>query len=450
MAKQVENTAVEANEATVSEQKAMKKATIIQAVKAIAVLVCICLVCGALLALCHDVFYISDEERFNRSMQKIYPELDPGKVVKVPLVDSAKSDSKYGEVKSVVTDGKVYIIEALGTGGYPNGTGTVTLYVIVNIADAKIVSWVVKENVGQSYIDRVPSTAGKTWYVGKEVSSELALEMTGATVMATSTAINNAVNMAAAYCRNKAALGLGQDPVADAKEAILALLGAEYTAYDIQNAAILETKHTIDGANTVKDTLKVGDDEISYIMYADGSKGLVKAYVYGQDAATQKIVAFVDGETEPKLSDNLAATDELVTELAQFNGKFSVIKTGNDTGFGYVLGLNTENGTVYTVSGIKVGNYAPKTYVLDVTISTDGDHGKVTAIELKTDGFIGGGPDEDKANKLVASLVGTTLAGINNDYNSNKVSGATQSANLIRAAVETALRDYDAKLASND
>ena len=445
MAKQVETTAVEANEATVSEQKAMKKATIIQAVKAIAVLVCICLVCGALLALCYDVFYISDEERFNRSMQKIYPELDPSKVEKVALVDSAKADPKYGEVKSVVTDGKVYIIEALGTGGYPNGTGTVTLYVIVNIADAKIVSWVVKENVGQSYIDKVPSTAGKTWYVGKEVSNEMALEMTGATVVATSTAINNAVNMAAAYARNKAALGLGQNPLADAQEAILALLGTEYAAYNLQNASMLSS--TIDGTATVKDTFKVGDNEISYIMYADGDKGLVKAYVYGQDAATQKIVAFANGEA--KLSANLTETDDLVTKVTELNGKLSVIKSGSYTSFGYIVGIDTANGTVYSVSGIQLST-VPKTYVLGVTISTDGGHGKVTAIELKTDGYVGGGPSKDNTNKLVTSLVGTTLASIDNDYNSNKVGGATQSANLIRIAVETALRDYDAKLASND
>ena len=57
MANQVENQQNEAqavvnNEAT-SSTKAMKRGTIIQAVKAIAVLVCICLVCGVLLALCN-------------------------------------------------------------------------------------------------------------------------------------------------------------------------------------------------------------------------------------------------------------------------------------------------------------------------------------------------------------------------------------------------------------
>lgn len=98
MAKEVKN-AVE-TEATASVDKTMKRGTIIQAVKAIAVLVCICLVCGALLALCHDVFYISDELRFSRSMAKIYPELDTTKVESRDLVAEFKTNSTYGEVKA--------------------------------------------------------------------------------------------------------------------------------------------------------------------------------------------------------------------------------------------------------------------------------------------------------------------------------------------------------------
>ncbi len=440
MAKEVKN-AVE-TEATVSATKSMKRGTVIQAVKAIAVLVCICLVCGALLALCHDVFYISDDLRFSRSMAKIYPELDTSKVEKRDLVTDFKTNATYGEVKSVVTDGKVYIIEALGVGGY--ASGTVTLYVVVGIADAKIVSWAVKENVGQSYIDRIPSKAGTTWYVGKDVSNALDLEMTGATVLATSTAISNAVNMAAFYCRS--ALGVGKNPEADAQKAILALLGDDYSSYTFASANVLGDSSKVDEETTVKSLLDNGSDEITFVMYADGDKGAVKAYVYGEDADTQKIIVFAGDQV--KLSANLTESDELVTKVTEFNGKFHAIKSGNYNGYAYISNVDGE-GAVYTVAGIKSA-VTPKTYVLKVTIATDGGKGKVTAIEIETDGFVPGDPSKDAANKLATSLVGVTLDDIQTKYDSDKQSGATQSANLIRIAVEAALRDYDANLASNN
>lgn len=440
MAKEVKN-AVE-TEATVSVDKTMKRGTIIQAVKAIAVLVCICLVCGALLALCHDVFYISDDLRFSRSMAKIYPELDTSKVTSKELVGEFKTNSTYGEVKSVVTDGKVYIIEALGVGGYSNGT--VTLYVVVGIDDAKIVSWAVKENVGQSYIDRVPDNAGTTWYVGKDVSNVLELEMTGATVLLTSTAISNAVNMAAFYCRS--ALGVGKNPEADAQKAILALLGNDYSAYALSSANVLGTSSKVNADTTVKSLLDNGSDEITYIMYADGDKGAVIAYVYGEDADTQKIVVFAGDEV--KLSANLTQTDDLVTKVTEFNGKFHTIKSGAYNGYAYVSNVD-EATAVYTVAGIK-SSVTPNSYVLNVTIATDGGKGKVTAIEMVTDGFVDGEPSHNDANVLATALVGVTLDDIETKYDSDKKSGATQSANLIRIAVEAALRDYDAKLASDN
>ena len=42
------------------------------AFKSLAVLIAIVLVAGALLAICNDLLYISDEERLARSLSKIY------------------------------------------------------------------------------------------------------------------------------------------------------------------------------------------------------------------------------------------------------------------------------------------------------------------------------------------------------------------------------------------
>ena len=42
------------------------------AFKSLAVLIAIVLVAGVLLAICNDIFFVSDEERFARSIAKIY------------------------------------------------------------------------------------------------------------------------------------------------------------------------------------------------------------------------------------------------------------------------------------------------------------------------------------------------------------------------------------------
>lgn len=111
MSKEVKNDVVETNEKTASAEKAMKKGTVIQAVKAIAVLVIICLVCGILLALCNDLLYVSDDVKFDRAMQKIYPNFK--KADDSPALDTANAKTPYGEVLDLVksSDG-AYILTA--------------------------------------------------------------------------------------------------------------------------------------------------------------------------------------------------------------------------------------------------------------------------------------------------------------------------------------------------
>lgn len=416
---------------TVNENK---KATILQAVKAVAVLVVICLVCCLLLSVFNDLLYISDEDRFNRSMAKIYPDFKPDASFDGKL-DDANKTAAFGEVKKVLrsTDG-TYIVEALGTGGY-NG-GSVTLYVVVG-ADAKIISWAVKENVAQSYINRIPSDAGTRWYVGKEVSNTLDLEMSGATVVLTSTAINNAVNMAALYCRT--ALKLGKNPEADAKTAVLALLGESFASYELVTAKLLGAGSKVDGDTTVKALLTDGDNAPAYLFVGEGESGRATGYVYGE-GESMKVVAFGGGERKLQ---GLEESDALVGKVSDFDGKLFCTKFGSYNAYGYVS--NQANG-VYTVSGIQSGTM-PTTYVLTVTISTDNGAGKVDGITLTMDGYEPGAPDQGDANKLVTSLVGATLANFNDKYN-EKVSGATESANLIAVAVKAALTDFDARLAS--
>lgn len=412
---------------------------LIAAVKAVAVLVCICVVCVTLLAVCNELMYISDEERFNRSLSKIYDGFVVDNSFSTTPVSKYASNAAYkGQVKHVYkgTTGD-YIIEALGGGGYQDGS--VTLYVVIK-ANATIGGWTVKENVGQSYIDKIPSNAGSTWYVGKEVSGDLELDMTGATVKLTSTAINNAINMAAYYARS--ALGLGENPEADAQEAVKALLGDGYESATFANVNL--TTATVDGTNSVVSALSDDDNTLSYLFRVTNGNDVFFAYVYGVKD-TLKIAVVQDGTF---------TLSEGVTEETPFvqNIKANPIYTFTYGGYeAYAIVTNVDGG-VYTVAGLQVGTM-PSTYVLKVTIEADADahgKGKVNAIELVEDGWEPPVEQTD-ANKLVTGLVGARLDNIEEFYGNKvtgKVTGATESANLIRVAVEAALTAFDASHAS--
>lgn len=406
-----------------------KKSTAIQSVKTVAVLVIICLVCCLLLSVCNDLFYISDEERFQRSMAKIYPNFVNDESFNGTLNGTYKTNADFGEIKSVArsTDG-AYIVEAVGNGGYQGGT--VTLYVVVG-SDAKILGWTVKENVNQSYINRIPANAGTTWYVGEDVSGDLALNMSGATVVATSTAINHAVNMAAYYCRN--ALGVGKNPEADALAAVKELLADTDCTLTSRNQLLSATI----GEQTVAQLLSGVDDTLSYV-FTDEGQG-IQAFVYGSDA-NRKIVVLQNGDAI-KQSDG---ADELAVILQS-----KPILSFNLGGYLAFAIITSQENDTYTVAGLNVGT-VPSTYVLKVEIELrDSDNcGQVKTIEIENNGYLGGSgaPTEGNANNLITSLVGATSETIDSVYDNNKVSGATQSANLITVAVKAALSRFDASL----
>ena len=422
-----------------AEEKAKKQANpaVIQTVKTIAVLVVICLVCGALLALCNDLLFIDDTTSLERKLRNsVWPTYE----FKAELdVVSANANASYGRVNKVYeSKDDTYVIEALGSGGYQGGS--VTLYVVVG-KDALIKAWAVKTNDKQSYIDRIPSDAGTKWYVGKDVSNELALEMTGATVVLTSTAINNAINMAAYYCRT--ALGLGEDPEGDAKNAAIELLAAKGYTYTANSL----TKFNVSAVGTALNGEK---DTLTYIFVATGDDGIVFIYVYGEGDGI-KIVAVKDGAIIAN-SDSVTGEEDFVTNILA-KPIMQIAVTDTIKLFTFISDIKTdENKQVYIVVGIKLAGWDPNNYILEITIEADDAHGKVTKIGFAADGngFVEHGPDMADANKLIDSLLGATSATIDDTYNRDKVGGATQSANIITAAIKAALTHFDANLASND
>ena len=100
------------------------------AFKSLAVLIAIVLVAGVLLAICNDIFFVSDEERFARSIAKIY-----GAEVETQEIELADAQKTYnnGQVEEayLVLDDGNYLLHTTGYGGYSGGSGTVTLWVVI-------------------------------------------------------------------------------------------------------------------------------------------------------------------------------------------------------------------------------------------------------------------------------------------------------------------------------
>ncbi len=420
--------------------KQYKHPALVSAVKAVAVLVCICFVCVALLAVCNEFLYIDDAERFARAMRDVYSDYSPAEGFEADLTHTS---APTGNVKNVYKskDG-VYIIEAVGNDGYQGGT--VTLYVLIN-PDATIKSWAIKENTLQSYIARVPSNAGTRWYVGKRVDEEFGKDMTGATVIKTTDAIYNAVKAAAWYCLNtesvKNELGL-IDKEGLARDAVKQLLGDDYASATF--AAVNVSTATVDGTEKVADALSDETDKLSYLFRVTNDGDVLFAYVYGEE--TLKVVVVKDGEILSK-SEGIEDTDAIVVKILA--NRIYTFTFGSYNAYA-IMTSSTEG--VYTVAGLGIGT-TPQTYVLEVTVVADTDgKGKVQAINTVVDGYVPGQPTKDETDRMLTYLVGARLDNIDELYNTNldNITGATHSANLIRVAVQAALTAFDANAASGN
>ncbi len=405
----------------------------LEAVKTVSVLVIICLVCGALLAVCNQLLYVSDAEKFDRAMQKIYPDFVLDGEHK--LDDAFDSNPMYGSIKTVYPskDG-AYVLEAVGIGGYK---GTITLYVVVG-SDAVIKGWSIKESQGETLLSNFSDKQFKSWYVGKEISTDFDYKtegfyITGTTM--TSNAIANAVKMASYYCMN--ALGLGENPELEAKTAAMALLGADYASYELSAPIALTSK--VSATETLANVWSTAENSIAYFFTATGDNGDLQVFVYGEKD-NYTIVATSNGVVVAK-TDN--ASDELVAKVTA--GKLVQVTVNSKAMFAYI---SANDQGVYTVAGIKT-TQLPATYVLTVTVSEVDGAGVVDAIAIGTSGYVPGGPTQDNTDKLATSLVGATSATIDGIYTGEVVAGATQSGNLITAAVKAVLADFDSNLANN-
>lgn len=430
------NVVAQAADTSASAEKAMKRGTVIQAVKAIAVLVIICLVCGVLLALCNDLFYVSDDVKFDRAMSKIAPGFQKDKTfAETPVAEFAKNDL-YGEVQKIYKSSDEanlsYVMLVKGAGvGYQNGTVTIYVAVSGDKTNPVILGWSIVENEGQTFIGKITNNHTKKWFIGNSVSELLPTNPvgvgagmgSGATM--TENSIISAINMACYYSMN--ALGLGENPEKNAKEAILELLGEDFADATFTTLANRYFKHLATDSESLEFVFKIENATKSYYAIA-AAKGEEKVYVVASASAK-------DTDRTSIVANSENASNELITKVTSYYF----------TDLAYITDLQDVDGNkVYTVVGNALAGYNPTAYTLKVTVDADG---KVVSCEVTVDGrdTYPAAQTSAMAEKIKdKTLADLTDAFFNPDSNKGQFAGATQSANIIFNAVKLCLTHFEA------
>lgn len=122
--------------------------------KCLVTLLCVLLVCGVFLTVMNGLLEVTDQERFDRAIKKIY-----GKSVTTTAetisVQPNPDTVIINEAYKVKDDGN-YLIKSTGLGGFDSGTVTCWVVVVIkNGAVAGVDKVVIDSNKGQSYISKV-------------------------------------------------------------------------------------------------------------------------------------------------------------------------------------------------------------------------------------------------------------------------------------------------------
>lgn len=165
-----------------------------KSIKPIVVILAIMLVCGGLLAVLSQLLNVSNEERIQRAINKIYASEQtlPSLSLEEDVTAVDMSDIDYGEIKACYKlDNGDLMILSKGKKGYANGS--VTVY--VTIKDNKVYKVVQDSYAGQTLMSKLTDDFyGKfTDSANKEQASEVKA-VSGATY--SSGAVKNAVQTA--------------------------------------------------------------------------------------------------------------------------------------------------------------------------------------------------------------------------------------------------------------
>ena len=263
--------------------------------KCIVTLFCVLLISGVFLTVMNSLLRVTDQERFDRAIKKIY-----GKSVttEAVLIENFNDKATIDEAYRVKDDGN-YLIKATGKGGFDNGT--VTCWVVVGVKNGSITGInkvVIDSNKSQSYIGYINDKFLSEFanYNGEPFDAYSILR-TGATLSAT--AICNAVNASIDYVNGK---WLGNVTTAGTKllSAIANIYGdTEIKVYGNEDKLITAEDETVtgyiaspvtQGNATVSEMYKVvltqNDTEVThYVLTSTGTGGYDKGTVTCMTAA---------------------------------------------------------------------------------------------------------------------------------------------------------------------
>jgi uncharacterized protein YegJ (DUF2314 family) len=248
------------------------------AFKSLVVLLSIVIIAGALLAIFNDLLHVSDQEKFERIIKKIYG--GNASVEKTLEIADEDKTYSYGEVNAayLMSDGN-YLVQSTGTGAF--GNGTVTVYVVVEMKDSALAG-IGKVVFDSTTVSKYYETSGDFFkkfdfsddrvaageYFG--VSEGIVNPSAGATASARS--INNAVNTAIDFIK-KAVLGQTVGEFTYAYEKYIKMDASTITPDQEQKSVDYELVVSENGeAVAFKISVKVVDGVITeYAIVTNGS-----------------------------------------------------------------------------------------------------------------------------------------------------------------------------------
>lgn len=300
------------------------------AFKCIITLLCVLLVSGIFLTVMNSLLAVSDQERFDRAINKIY-----GKSVKTEAVaiENHNDNATIDEAYKIKDDGN-YLVKATGLGGYDNGT--VTCWIVINVSGSEIKGIdkvIIDSNKGQSYIDRVGSKAldqfSEFYEDGIVYTPNL---ITGATVNGTKNAICNAVNAALDFINAK--FGNVETEAQKLLKSIAEIYGdtpvSVYGVDDSGNEKLIEaTDETVNGFISAPATSgKATVNNVYKVRFNDGKNDVMHIVV-----SSTGVGGYPDG------SGTVTTLTALSVENGAISGVYKVVITGN-VGQSYIGNIN--------------------------------------------------------------------------------------------------------------
>ena len=463
------------------------------AFKCIAVLLAIALVCGILLTFCNDLFEVTDEERLNRTLSKIY-----GQSVETEdaLKDGMTLEFDNGEINSayLVKDDGNYLVNASGTGGY---YGSVACWVVVEISDnslSGIRSVIVdKADNASEFTNRI--SEDNLEYFADSFDGEEEFTVSdwqgdslhgGATPQFTMTAIVNAVNTAVEFIRSQL-LGEVTEPdpfegfsytdyidtknanttVALAEDGTSVIFSVVTTAYSPAQPFTIEI--TV-GADKKIATFEIKENGSSPASFADKMPANVKDGTLFIGKTADELLALLGGADSGFTSADVDETLHGGATRSNTLCAYAALFAASNYDKAYMMAMensvvNTQyidlEKTTYTVEGdvvkysVVTTGYSPAgAFTIEITVGADK---KIATFEIKENGsspasfadkmpanvkdgtlFIGKTADE-----LLALLGGADSGFASADVDESLHGGATRSNTLCAYAALFAASNYD-------